>query len=138
MIEKYNFPNQILIISDFSSILFMIRRSESHGERCNCQIDRCDREESAANKLSLVVSVSDGRPLYQNRHGFSRSGLSLAYTTIAGKSDHWSQPACCRVNGQPIPERMYPRPRQGYRRSRIKLRSLAIFDLIPILNASPR
>lgn len=88
MIGKYNFPNQILIISDFSSTLYTIHRSERRGERCNRQIDRRDREESAANKLSLVVSVSDGRPLYQNRHGFSRSGLSLTYTTIAGKSDH--------------------------------------------------
>lgn len=88
MIGKHNFSKQILITSEFTSILYTIHRSERRGERCNCQIDGRDREESAANKLSLVVSVSDGRPLYQNRHGFSGSGLSLAYTTIAGKSDH--------------------------------------------------
>lgn len=49
---------------------------------------------------------------------------------IAGKSDHWSQSACSRVNGQPIPDRMYSRPRQGYRRSRIKLHLFLFFDLV--------
>lgn len=84
MIGKHKFLKcQILIIADFTNILYIdpsIR--EESGERCNHQIDRRDREESTANELSSVVSVSDDWPLYRNRHGFSGSGLSLAYTTM--------------------------------------------------------
>lgn len=82
-------------VKALSRCLFLCTRGPSRpenarGERYSAVwIDRRDRdEESATNELSLAVSVSSGWPLYQNRHGLSGSGLSLAYTTIAGKSDH--------------------------------------------------